>query len=262
MDQEARLEVAHIEEADTENIPRFSLQMLLAWVAITAGLFEFWRQTHPRFADQELSALELIMLGLTTTRLTVWSLGLCGLGLRIWWWKHDRKIPWQPGHWLLCLAGCLGLLEILPVLCEAAFWRIDPFPSPTGFWIQTNLHYLFSIAALVIVWGTVIFAPMRKAWRLAILPFALVRTFDFASRAALSLFGIMIDPRMGGVVTVLLWTWGILSLISPIPIVVLAIRDIAKKTPQRDWMHWVGVAAWILLVLTPVVANLLVPLTL
>ncbi|PQO46317.1 hypothetical protein [Blastopirellula marina] len=257
MDNEALLEINDRESSQVESVPRFSLQMLLAWVAITAGLFEFWRETHPRL-DNQVG----LMLGLTTIRLTVWSLGLCGLGFRVWWWKHERKIPWQPGHWLLCLAGCLGLLEILSVLSDAAFWRVDPFPGPTGFWIQTNFHYLFSIGALVVVWGVVIFAPMGKAWRLAILPLALQRTLGLGFQVAFSMFGIIINPSTGSVATILLWTHGILSLISPIPIMFLAIRDVATKTPQRDWMHWVGVAAWILLVLSPVVANLLFPLML
>lgn len=260
MDDEQSLEITDNESSELESVPRFSLQMLLAWVAITSALFEFWRQTHSDFGGREMSTLGLLMLGLTTTRLTVWSLGLCGLGFRVWWWKHERKIPWQPGHWLLCLVGCLGLLEILSVLSEAFLWRVDPFPGPKGLWIQANFHFLFSIAAVVVMWGVVISAPLRKAWRLAILPLALQRMIGLGFEISLALLGLMFDPMAGGVGTVLLWTSGIMGMISPLPIIFLAIWDIAQKTTQRDWMHWVGVAAWLLLVLPNLLANLLVPL--
>ncbi len=238
---------------DASDIPPFTLRMLLIWVAICGVLFEFWRQTGSLPRD----LLWQCLIGL---QLVVWSAGLSGLGLRIWWWKQERKVPWQPGHWLLCLVGGIGLAAILSKIAELLFWRFDPFPGPTGLWIQENFDQIFLLAVLLAMWGIILFAPMRHIWTLAIFPEAILRLFSFG-------LGIYYDmaaaiPFRSGSTweVVLLWSYGIISTICPLPILIIALWDGVMNDQPRDWMHWAGVATWIALLLQPYVMTIFVAL--
>ncbi|WP_147274195.1 hypothetical protein [Bremerella cremea] len=228
-------------------MPPFTLRMLLVWVAICAVLIEFWRQGNSRSEDLAWDSLVGI-------KLVIWSAGLSGLGLRIWWWKQGRNIPWQPGHWLLCLVGCVGLSPILSKLVLEIFWRIDPYPNPVGLLIQQSFPYVFLLAAVLAIWGVIFFAPMRHVWTLALFPEAITRSLSLVLELYFAIFQPLLIPSGSTTYTVVIWGYGIISTISPLPILILALWDGVMNEQPRDWMHWAGVAAWSLLMLYPYLA--------
>lgn len=235
-------------------MPPFTLRMLLVWVGICAVLLEFWRQSDSLPRDlpwQSLLGIQLIL----------WSAGLSGLGMRLWWWKQGRNIPWQPGHWLLCLVGCIGLSAILTKLVQLLFWRVDPFPNEIGLWIQTNIPLAISSATSLVMWGVVFFAPMRHVWRLAILPDAILRAFSWGMTVFSGFAALLMDPNQSMAKFVLFSSYVSISTIRPLPILILALWDGVMNQRPRDWMHWAGVAAWSLLMLFPFLTALVVTLT-
>lgn len=240
-DQEENPIAAAIE---SDRIPPFTLLMLLAWVAICAVLFEFWRQTG-------LMGREVLWQSLMGMQLATWSAGLSGLGLRVWWWQQGRSIPWQPGHWLLCLVGCVGLVPILTKLLQLLFWQLDPFPASTGLWIQENVRLFLSVASILAIWGVVWFASLPRVWAIVVLPEAITRSFSLAMQIYVVFNGTSQFPFGSDVTMALTWILGVIALAGPLLILIVPLWDVFISKQERDWMHWTGVAAWGLLILQP-----------
>lgn len=223
--------------------PPLTLVYLLVWAALCAGMFELARQDE-RFSDHMVSD---VYWGVT---IAVYAAGILGMALRIGWWWQGRLIAWQPGHWLLCLTGVLGILHVLIVEIRDLILHYDPVPTGLLYVIEAYYAYgLMGVAVLALV-VAMIATPVHWGWRLTILPKAVRQT------ASLGLALLSAAGSHGTLNMAIVIVSGWIFLISPLPILAVTFWDAAQNARKRDWLHWAGCACWTMIFMTEVLLNL------
>ncbi len=201
------------------------LTILDIFVGVAAAAM-FIAVTGAPDTGSDAATTELIANIYFIVTLSIFTSGATGLFLfaRRWW----RGVPtdFQPGHWLLCLIGVMYPVILFSLLCQH-FVFTERHTRPIGLAVlQILLLWAYLTAGFLI--------PVRKWWRLALIPqmliivsmIILILTTKFDEQMALFLFE-MVKPM--------------LLVFDIVVLLVLLSWDTWTRNGPRDWLHWWGV---------------------
>ena len=176
---------------------------------------------------------------------------LTGAVLVIWEWKRqNRLVVRQAGHWLLVISSFSTLMSY-PVF--AWFLRGFELYSPAGGpvllpWVA--IGSLYAVVAACHGFAATRCTPYR--WKIALVCFAVAGVTTCANFCliAFSNYGVSLVQIV--LTTVAQWGTAVVAL----TVTVAATIDYFKTT-KRDWLHWLGVATYLVTAAIELVTQLL-----
>lgn len=223
---------------DNAQAPRqtpFSLAYLFLFITVLAILLPFWLallETYSAgFANQEVLKLQILFFHIACVN----AMGLSGTIVRLQWQFRSQRVRWQPGHWLLLQLAIMAVFTIATNVSDAIHGTTVFDDSVEGrAWrdIATNSQHLLGI---VIFLAVSILSAIPWRWRVMFILLCIRVAIEF-----LPAFTNSWRLDAGMVTFVSEWTiWGTLM-----GVACVSVWDLIKQQ-NRDWLHWVGVAAWL-----------------
>lgn len=216
--------------------PRSQLTLLdiMVGVTIAAVTCGFWLQnSQPQN--------QMIQVVLMVPMLVIFVLGgtvLFSFGRRYF---LKQPIDFQPGHWLLCLMGVAfvnqSIAQLVRVLVISPNEMISTDNQNAIMLFFLGQHVVFLVSFLIA--GIVM--PVRAAWRLILVPTAL------QNMLAICLFvGVLLGHQWFSLSGIYPYANVAIHLMGIIILPILVTWDYATTNGQRDWLHWLGVAAMLI----------------
>jgi hypothetical protein len=218
-------------------VGKFRLVYLVYWIAATAALAVIANAATPavnRVVGPWTSCL------LHTMHAAVFGAVLVGAGVlaRSSRFAHAERL--QPGHWLVVNSAVVGILLLL--LSPLLRYVVTQTESQrVGWGLLLVVTYCLMNAALS--WFAMTRLPDTEKWKAAFRFFALAHLFAVLSLAVMS-FCVALSTLLAETVVVLIpmFATAILALLAVVSFVRSVVADLRTRC-DRDWIHWLGVAA-------------------
>lgn len=218
---------------ESPNAPPFSLAYLFSWITLTALLMGWFA----RDVRSSASLWEIFVIG---SMAAAHGAAVQALLLRGIWGLRRRRVEWEPGHVLLFLtAGNLSLYllqDLAYLISESGV--ISAIPD------IRELHPVIAVGGgllrTLMVLAVLAITTQARKWRV-LLAVVVVSYMTDVVRLVTMFSGGMYPQSFTGFNYLQLGASGA----AVIALVLLLIKDIWLQPQKRDWLHWTGIAVWI-----------------
>ncbi len=229
-----------IHPSEDDRQAKVSLWDLVLWMTICGVMSLLRIQLTPPSGSASQQAFGLTYFGMEMACFSTGVTALIVFGRR--WW-HGLKTDFQPGHWLLCLLGIIGLnwfmgevvrLTITPWL----HWQDFVSGSSSFLLIEGAIQLTFFLVTYLVAAYCM---PVRSVWRITIYPRVVENVLLLATVLA-DIVG------TGAMVYRVFDLWkGPLLMADLVLLIAIATWDFRTTNDRRDWLHWWGVITAMLL---------------
>ncbi len=172
---------------------------------------------------------------------SAYGLALAGIILGLNRWKRGLSLIIHPGHLLLYLAGIVMILDLGLTMGWSLWGQAHGRTMAHYFPHRQFVAYSASVAVLILV---LVRVRWRRIWYLpiaALLLLSLAQVFVSAI--------ILVDSWRSFAVQhpwlISYYTFPVLASFCAATLLIVAVIDAVHEGRKRDWIHWVGVAAFL-----------------
>lgn len=219
---------------------RLSLRDLFVWTTLAALACTLWSIQNANAGGLNVNVQQVLFFLPAAFAFATSGTALLFFGRR---WYRGIPTDFQPGHWLLCLAGAIVLYHGLAILVRSMIVSIVMPPPRTLLFAYLNVGQDIAFLLVLLLAGFLL--PVRATWRWVLLMPCLMSLTSMAIWSmfiGLDYYGFLFLVRAEIVIVVL----GLLILLS------IAAWDKVTTRDRRDGLHWLGVATVVIMNSPPI----------
>lgn len=190
----------------------------------------------------------------------LWGSSSVGIYLCLKHWYLSRKFARHPGYLLLFFLGVSSLLFLLLFLFSNA-WYVYAYAThvlvePSA--VEFLVRLLIQIAAIAAPIGFLVYGCFRDHWwwRACFVALSWINLISFFQHIILQFYVRGNVPNLFFVAQMFGWLFAVGTTVGLALIVFCVVKDRTTNT-KRDWIHWLGVLAYLFQSIVPAITSMI-----